>query len=341
MNKITMGRPARNSGFAMDGYWVWDPSVIRGEDGRYHMFASRWPNWLPMHPGWLLGSEVVRAVADSPAGPFEFQEVVLPARGVSYWDGRATHNPRVLKHGDTYLLFHIGMTHPFPEPEPGETFDHTDMRCIVSHASKRIGLATSKSVLGPWTRSDAPILPTKPGTLYSAITSNPAPCLHDDGSVSMIFKARAWEGNVIGPMTLAFATAPHFSGPYTVISKEPVFSPTRFGEVEDPFLWRSNEGFELIAKDMWGTLCGEHHGGVHARSQDGETWRLADPPLFYSRQMEWSDGSAQKLGSFERAFLLIEDGRPTYLFGATADGPGGFTRATTTWNLGIPLQSNT
>ena len=29
--------------FQMDGYWVWCGSAIKGEDGRYHLFASRWP----------------------------------------------------------------------------------------------------------------------------------------------------------------------------------------------------------------------------------------------------------------------------------------------------------
>ncbi len=48
-------------GFAMKDYWVWCGSVIRGEDGRYHMFASRWPKSLPFVPHWVTSSEVVRA----------------------------------------------------------------------------------------------------------------------------------------------------------------------------------------------------------------------------------------------------------------------------------------
>ena len=87
------------SGFEMDGYWVWDGSVIKGEDGRYHMFASRWPKIYPMHPGWMIASEVVRASCDTPDGKYEFEEVVLPARGPQYWDGRATHNPQITKQG--------------------------------------------------------------------------------------------------------------------------------------------------------------------------------------------------------------------------------------------------
>ncbi len=39
-------------GFAMDGYWIWCGSVVRGEDERYHMFASRWPQALPFNIHW-------------------------------------------------------------------------------------------------------------------------------------------------------------------------------------------------------------------------------------------------------------------------------------------------
>lgn len=56
-------------GFSMEGYWVWCGSVIQGEDGRYHMFASRWPKTLPFHPGWGVASEIVRADSDTPRGP--------------------------------------------------------------------------------------------------------------------------------------------------------------------------------------------------------------------------------------------------------------------------------
>ncbi len=36
----------RNGGFRMEGYWVWCGSAIKGEDNRYHLFASRWPKTL-------------------------------------------------------------------------------------------------------------------------------------------------------------------------------------------------------------------------------------------------------------------------------------------------------
>jgi len=114
---IDLIRPAPvGGGFAMEDYWVWCGSVIRGEDDRYHMFAARWPKALPFFDGYKTHSEVVRAVADTPVGPYEFQEVVLPVRGGEFWDGQMTHNPTIHKLGGTYLLFYIGATFPGPKP---------------------------------------------------------------------------------------------------------------------------------------------------------------------------------------------------------------------------------
>mgnify|MGYP000435177835 CR=1 FL=1 len=66
-----------SGGFRMTDYWVWCGSVIQGEDQRYHMFAARWPKELPFFDGYKTHSEVVRAVSDTPEGPYVYQEQVL------------------------------------------------------------------------------------------------------------------------------------------------------------------------------------------------------------------------------------------------------------------------
>lgn len=328
---------SRQSGLSMEDYWIWCPSVIKGDDGRYHMFASRWPKKIVFHPGWMTNSEVIRAVSDTPAGPYQFQEVVLPARGAEYWDGRATHNPRIVKWRDLYVLFYTGMTHPFADVKPGEKFDVHDPRCVVSRSNKRIGIATSKSIFGPWQRFDAPVLPTRPDTFYSFLTSNPAPVVAPDGSILLIFKSRQYNGHVHSDMMIGIARADTVYGPYQILLDRPLFSTTHFGEIEDPFVWHDGNRYHLIAKDMHGALCGEYHGGVHAISDDGLEWNLADPSLAYSRTIRWDDGTIQTLGSMERPSMLIEDGRPTHFFAAVADGPGGFGAASRTWNIAVPL----
>lgn len=325
-------RPALlGCGLSMEDYWVWCGSVIRGEDGRYHMFASRWPKSLPFWAGYAVASEVVRATSDSPAGPYEFREVVLPARGEQFWDGRMTHNPTIQKSGDTYLLYYIGATYDGPVP--------TGQKLLVdrsvanrSWSSIRIGLATANSVDGPWTRRAEPILGPVGGSWETNVVTNPAPCVDDDGSVLMIYRT-----SLDKRLALGVARAEQFDGPY-----ERIAGPVRvFGEtgyVEDPFIWRCDSRYEMLAKDMTGGITGEKHAGVHALSRDGIDWQLAPEPKAYSRKVVHSDGTSSTLGCLERPQLLIEEGVPTHLFLAAADGPGGFDNALRSWNQAIALQ---
>lgn len=327
-------------GFRMEGYWVWCGSVVKGEDGRYHMFASRWPKNQPMHPGWLLGSEVVRASSDTPEGPYHFEEVVLPVRGPQYWDGRMTHNPHIKKIGNRYVLFYTGSTHPFADPT--ETLKLDDPCVIVARANKRVGIAVSDSVFGPWKRMDSPILPTRPDKFDNLLTSNPAPCVNPDGSVLLMYKARGYNpppyiGLLHGDMTLGVAYGQTYQGPYRVLQDDPLFPPQV--SLEDPFIWNSGSEYEMIAKDMTGNICGEKYGGVHAYSTDGRHWDICMGELAYSRKVLWDDGETRLMGNLERPFILFDDmGKPTHLFFATSDGTNGFHDATQTWNMVIPLK---
>jgi len=321
-----------DGGFRMDGYWVWCGSVIRGEDGRYHMFASRWPKRYPFFEGYVFYSEVVRASADRPEGPYRFEEVVLPVRGENLWDGRMTHNPTLHKSGDTFLLYYIGSTYAGDAPGE-EELRSGKAKLGRSYDNIRIGLATAKSVRGPWVRRDRPILEPRPGKWDGKIVTNPAACVRRDGSVLLIYRSNTPQG-----LRLGAARAATFEGHYERISDEPVLQLPGGNFVEDPYIWDAGGHFEMVAKDMTGGITGEKHAGVHALSDDGLNWRPAPQPKAYSRTVKWSDGAETTQGSLERPQLLFENGKPAYLFAATADGPGGFRAASNTWNLVIPLR---
>ncbi len=321
-----------DGGFRMDGYWVWCGSVIRGEDGRYHMFASRWPKRYPFFEGYVFYSEVVRASADRPEGPYRFEEIVLPVRGENLWDGRMTHNPTLHKSGDTFLLYYIGSTYAGDAPGE-EELRSGKAKLGRSYDNIRIGLATAKSVRGPWVRRDRPILEPRPGKWDGKIVTNPAACVRRDGSVLLIYRSNTPQG-----LRLGAARAATFEGPYERISDEPVLQLPGGNFVEGPYIWDAGGHFEMVAKDMTGGITGEKHAGVHALSDDGLNWRPAPQPKAYSRTVKWSDGAETTQGSLERPQLLFENGKPAYLFAATADGPGGFRAASNTWNLVIPLR---
>src|SRR5690242_16012391 len=67
-------QPVQPYSFLESEDWcIWCGSMIQGEDGRYHLFYSRWPRKLG-HVAWVTHSEVARAVADNPLGPYRHVE---------------------------------------------------------------------------------------------------------------------------------------------------------------------------------------------------------------------------------------------------------------------------
>jgi len=330
-----------SAGFAMDGYWVWCSSVIKGEDGKYHMFASRWPKKFPFHPSWMVKSEIVRAEASNIEGPYEFKEVVLPSRGPQYWDGRSTHNPSITKFGDKYVLFYMGSTHPFAEPQDSAQLTLSSAYAVVGRSNKRIGMAIADDIRGPWKRFDKPIIDTKPNTFYSFLTSNPAPVIRKDGSVMVMFKGRSY-GDKFPYQTaqkLGVAYAKSIYDPFTVLNDDkPLVMDTLHSEFEDPFLWSDDKGFHVLVKDMGSKSTGEHHAGVLFHSQDGVNWTVDAHPKAYSRKLLFEDGKERVMGQLERPFVYFEEDKPICMFFATMDGQGGFENGTSSWNIAVKMK---
>jgi hypothetical protein len=328
-------------GFRQDDYWVWCGSVVQGDDGRYHCFASRWSKRYPFFHGYLASSEVVRASSDTPEGPYTVEEVILPARGSEWWDGRMTHNPFIIKRGDEYLLFYIGATFT------GDIPDASVMRAMLQEGPRngrvfdwyttiRIGMARSRSVFGPWERPDQPTFDVNPDGWDANVVTNPAPCLAPDGSILLFYRAGA------AKLGLAIAETP--DGPIVRQGDGPVVDPGDGLRIEDPCIWHDGERYQMVCKDLTGQIAGEFHAAIHLWSTDARNWQIADEPKAWSRELQWDDGTTTTQGSIERPFILLDEkGEPAWLFAATADGPGplegrpGFTWAENTWTMVRPL----
>lgn len=335
-----LGKAVKYGGFYMKGYWVWDNTVIKGDDGKYHLFSSRYSDTIVFHPGWMVSSEIVHAVADKPEGPFHFVDKALSARGAQFWDGRSTFNPQIFKHKGKYYMFYVGSTHPFEEFKKGELTTESKW-CIVGRSNKRVGLAVANSLDGPWERFDKPILETKPNTFYSFLTSNPTMVINDDDSVLMIFKAREYEGNKHSAMSLGVAYAKTITGPYKVLNdNKPVFNAKITGELEDPFLWKDKRGYHVTFKDHKGKYTSEWGGGVLAHSVNGTDWKMDTDPKAYSKTIQWDDGTIEKRGQLERPFIFFENGKPRCMYFSTMDGEGGFENGTYSGIVTIPFVNN-
>ncbi len=321
----------RGGGFRMKDKMIWCGSVIRGEDGRYHMFASLWERSMGFGANWLYHCRIVRAASDRPEGPFRLEQVVLEERSPRYFDGRNTHNPFIAKYQEKYYLYYMGTTY-FGEISPDNN-DHALFTEVWNR--KRIGLAVSDSVFGPWERRDEPILLPRDCSHWDCTaTTNPAVTILPDGSTYMLYKSRSCAD---APLQIGAARADSPDGEFYRLSDSPIegFG----GRVEDPFLWYSDGRFRLLIKDdnPDGRISGEWGAGFYAESRDCVHWEVEPACRVYSRTISWDDGSTTTQPNLERPFLLLEEGVPTHLYLATGDGDRPY-QLTHSYNICIPLK---
>ena len=305
-------------------YWVWDSSVIRGEDGRYHLFCSAWPRELGFGCSWLFNSTIIHAVSEKPEGPYAFRNVVLPRRGREYFDGMNTHNTCIRCYRGKYYLYYMGCTYEGEIPGPGDVVSHERFTEVWNR--KRIGIAVADSPDGPFVRRDSALLEPRDESHWDCTaTTNPAVCILEDGTTYMIYKSRK---GADATLKLGVARADQPDGVFERLQEGPIFD---FADedlhVEDPYLWydAKRRKFCLIAKDDCKNgssgITGEWGNGFYAESDDCIHFEIAENPLVYSRTVRWADGHVSKQPNLERPSLLTnENGEPTHLFYASGDG---------------------
>lgn len=310
---------------AEKGYFVWDGSIVRGEDGRYHMYYSRWPVKDTFY-AWVTRSEVVHAVGSSPFGPFVFHDVALPPRGGAFWDATATHNPTVKKFGNKYYLYYMG--------DRGNGILTDGNTNVAQHSTMRIGVAVADNPNGPWRRFDKPVIDVStnkdaPDTLCM---NNSTVIQAPNGSYMMIYKASGKEGRVVNLL----ATADSPIGPFRK-ELEDLFpiKGVKF-PFEDPFFWYDvhRKMYFAILKDMKGYTT--HTGKstlVLFESKDARHWSLASQPIVSELKLTWADGRLEPVRRMERPQLLFDKkGDAIALTVAILDMQGN------SWNVTIPLK---
>ena len=270
----------RGAGLRIPGYFVWGGSVIRVGDA-YHMFASRWPVETGFPDGYRSHSEIVRATATNPLGPYAFREVVVAGRGGDYWDGQMAHNPTIHRTSGGFALYYIGS--PCQPNATGFRF-------------RKVGLATSASIEGPWARIDEPLS-------LGQDANNPAPCFRPNGSLLLNFRDLE--------LRMGIASAPSVAGPYRVESSDIMPGYT----LEDGYLYGAGGSYHIICEDNRGHVSGHQRWGVHLVSVDGiHGWRPADPAVAYTHTVVWDDGTRTTFERRERPQLLFDgQGRISHL----------------------------
>jgi len=275
-----------NSGFKMDGFWVWGGSVIK-VDSTYHMFASRWPKTHKFPFDYFHSSEIVRATSTSLTGPYKFQEVIIGERDSIFWDSNMAHNPTIHKIGDKYVLFYIGS-------------DFTTMRPGSDKFLRRVGYATASDIEGPWSRSNKPIIDKE--------SNNPA-VLVEPGKIMILYRD--------DKLRVDLAESESFSGSYKIVN-ENVWPESK---IEDFYFFRMRNQYHIICEDNEGSVTGHVRWGAHFYSQDGmNKLEKYKDVIAYDHTLKYNNGSEIQCVRRERPQLFIENNQIKSIITAIYDG---------------------
>lgn len=290
-------------------YFIWGGSMVKDDDGTYHIFYSRWKKEYGFE-SWVTYSEIAHATSKSPAGPFVHKDIALPARGAGYWDGLCTHNPTVHKFGDKYYLYYMGNT--------GDGVVMPDRLNFIHRNNQRIGVAVADSPDGPWTRSDIPLIDVTPDddAADALMTSNPAVTKCPDGTYMIVYKAVGKKRKLPfgGPVIHLTARADDPAGPFTKLMKPTFTLDGNDFPCEDPYIWCQNGKYYAIVSDFKGNFLGVEHAFVLFESSDGSDWKLAEHPLVRGdHELLWESGRSEHFERLERPQLFFENGRPVVL----------------------------
>ncbi len=297
------------------GYFQWCSSIIRGDDGQYHLFYSRWKKEYSFF-GWLTHSEVAHAVADNPSGPWKYQETVLTGRGKGHWDAITAHNPKIKRFGGKYYLYYVSTNlgdRNFTDQELIETahtgYSHPNWQIL--RPNQRTGVAVASSINGPWQRMDQPLI--EPSGPITTLTVNPAIDQGKDGRYYLIIKGdKPNETRFIRNQAIAIGNSP--TGPFTM-QPEPVID---YLDTEDVSMW-----YDPVRDYFYGLFHAHSFIGM-VSSADGINWKKATEYAIMPKVIPMRNGRQIRPDRLERPFLYQENGEPRVLCLAAKEGDDAF-----------------
>ncbi len=285
------------------GYHIWCTSPIQDDNGKTHLFVSRWPKMYGVDQGWRSHSEIAHYVGDSPEGPFRFSDVALRGSGEDTWDKYGMHNPAISKVNNQYVLLYIANNDYRQPPHP---------------ANQHIGMATSKTLNGPWIKvnEDGKILSPPQNAGYwnykaSNGVNNPA-LLPYKGGFLLYFKSKNAK--------MGLAVAENMKGPYVQLPF-PITANSR--RIEDGYAFVFNDQICLLTTDNDGIL--KQGGGLLWKSDDGINFKTYEAGFHLINEYinntsliipKWHYG-AKAIMKFERPQILMKNGKPVWLYVAS------------------------
>ncbi len=287
--------------FKTPGYYNWGASIIKGADGLYHLFYSRWEKKYKF-TGWLTHSEIAHATALNPAGPWTYKETVLKGRGGNKWDAITAHNPKIKFFNNQYYLYYISTNlgdQLCTEQELVETAHagYTHPKWKILRPNQRTGVAVAKSLSGPWVRQEKPLI--EPSGPITTLTVNPAICQGQDGRYYLIIKGdKPNETRFIRNQAIAISNDPDQG---FKILEDPVID---YLDTEDMSVWYDS------SRDYYYGVFHAHSFIGMVSSPDGVRWKKATEYSLMSKEFAFKDSTVIFPDRLERPFVYLENDEP-------------------------------
>ncbi len=276
-------------------HWnYWDGKILRGPDGKYRMFASRWDQ-AKGHKGWFE-SNAIEAVGSSALGPYHDTGLCWPDD-----KGGKGHNVTALELPDGRYAVVVS------ETRNGDVF-------------------TSSSIDGPW-KYAGPISVNQdkfhslsdPADTHPLQGPNPRPW--HGSNVSVIIRPDG-RFEIVQRSGQILISKDNILGPYEVQGDSiyrnlPGLPQHNLSALEDPVIWFSGGWYHVLVNN-W-----SDRRAYHLISRDGITgWKFQglayEPGANFIR---YTDGTANHWNKLERPGVLIENGHVTAVSFAVIDVP--------------------
>jgi hypothetical protein len=285
--------------FLTEGYFNWGGSIIKGKDGLYHLFYSRWKSEYEF-TGWLVYSEIAHAVSEYPSGPWEYHSTALKGRGRGHWDAITAHNPKIKYFEGKYYLYYVSTNmgnQEYTEEELLETavtgYSHPNWSIL--RPNQRTGVAVSSSMDGPWERFPGTLI--EPSGPITTLTVNPAIAQGADSLYYLIVKGdKPNEERFIRNQAIAIGKGP--DGPFEMQEK-PVID---YMDTEDMSIW-----YDSSRKRFYGIFHSTEGFIGLVTSLDGVNWEKARDYKGIPKKLAMQDGTTLVPLRLERPFIYQEN----------------------------------
>lgn len=266
--------------YHLKDWCYWDGSIVKDDEGKYHMYASRWSQTFRHSTGWKKDSKGIHAVSDHLQGPYIDMGLTWP-----YWmDGRGHNVIGLRMHDGRYAMV-------TSENVPGQVFvsDNPDGPFELLGDFK----IDANGYYPGWGRyNELDFGAVRGGSV--GFLANVMIILRPDGRYMMLARhcvPMISEGGILGPYKMLGHKA------WLGIEGLPQF------KMEDPTIWYADSLYHIVVN---------YHGAdstFHLTSEDGlQNWKYRG--IAFSRNgnvFKHNDGTVEKWATVQRATVYKED----------------------------------